>query len=309
VTAVRDEVAKVVVGQDAVVTGLIAALLVPGHVLLEGVPGVAKTLLARALAASLDMRFTRVQFTPDLMPSDVTGQSIYDHQTASFRFREGPVFTNVLLADEVNRTPPKTQAALLEAMEERQVTVDGAARPLPVPFLVLATQNPIEYEGTYPLPEAQLDRFLFKLSVPYLSEQAEREVLTRTNAGLDPHDLATAGVRPVADARLLASARADVTRTRVDPVVQAYIVSLARATRATPSVALGVSTRGAVMLLKAAKAWAWLSGRDFVTPDDVQAVARPTLRHRVKIAAEAELEGVSADGVIEGVLASVPVPR
>jgi MoxR-like ATPase len=309
VAAVRGEVAKVVVGQDAVVSGLIAALLVPGHVLLEGVPGVAKTLLARALAAALDMRFTRVQFTPDLMPADVTGQSIYDHATASFRFREGPAFTNVLLADEINRTPPKTQAALLEAMEERQVTVDGAAKPLPVPFLVLATQNPIEYEGTYPLPEAQLDRFLFKLAVPYLSEEAERQVLARVDAGLNPHDLVSAGVRPVANPELLAAARAEVARTRVDPVVQAYIVALARATRASPSVALGVSTRGATMVLKAAKAWAWLSGREFVTPDDVQAVARPTLRHRVKIAPEAELEGVSSDGVVEGVLASVPVPR
>ena len=307
--AVRDEIAKVVVGQESVVSGLIAALLVPGHVLLEGVPGVAKTLLARALAAALDLQFTRVQFTPDLMPSDVTGQSIYDHQTAGFRFREGPVFTNVLLADEVNRTPPKTQAALLEAMEEHQVTVDGVPRPLPAPFLVLATQNPIEYEGTYPLPEAQLDRFLFKLTVGYPSEAAEREVLARTDAGLDPHDLHSAGLRAVASAGTLARARQEVAATRVDPVVEAYIVALARATREAPSVALGVSTRGAVMLLRAAKAWAWLSGRGFVTPDEVQAVARPALRHRVRIRPEAELEGVSPDGVIDGVLASVPVPR
>ena len=281
--AVRDEVAKVVVGQGPVVSGLMAALLVPGHVLLEGVPGVAKTLLARALAGALDLRFTRVQFTPDLMPSDVTGQSIYDHQTTSFRFREGPVFTNVMLADELNRTPPKTQAALLEAMEERQVSVDGFPRPLPSPFLVLATQNPVEYEGTYPLPEAQLDRFLFKLTVPYPSEAAEREVLARTDAGLDPHDLAAAGLRAVANAEVLASARREVAATRVDPVVQAYVVSLARATREAPSVALGVSTRGAVMLLRAAKAWAWLAGRPFVTPDEVQAVARPALRHRIRI--------------------------
>lgn len=309
VVAVRGEIAKVVVGQDAVVSGLVAALLVPGHVLLEGVPGVAKTLLARALAAALDLRFARVQFTPDLMPSDITGQSIYEHSTAGFRFREGPVFTNVLLADEVNRTPPKTQAALLEAMEERQVSVDGAARPLPVPFIVLATQNPVEYEGTYPLPEAQLDRFLFKLTVPYPSELAEREVLARTDAGLDPHDLRSAGVRAVADASVLASARREAATIRVDPVVQAYIVSLVRATRQAPSVSLGVSTRGAAMLLKAAKAWAWLSGRSFVTPDEVQAVARPTLRHRVRIRPEAELEGVNADAVIDGVLASVPVPR
>jgi MoxR-like ATPase len=309
VKSVRDEVAKAVVGHDSVVSGLIAALLVPGHVLLEGVPGVAKTLLARALAAALDLRFTRVQFTPDLMPSDVTGQSIFDHQSASFRFREGPVFTNVLLADEVNRTPPKTQAALLEAMEERQVTVDGLARPLPVPFLVLATQNPVEYEGTYPLPEAQLDRFLFKLTVPYPSEAAEREVLARTDAGLDPHDLRSAGLRAVANAEVLAAARAEVSAIRVDPVVQAYVVSLVRATRDAPSVALGVSTRGAAMLLRAAKAWAWLGGRGFVTPDEVQAVARPALRHRIKIRPEAELEGVSADGVVEALLATVPVPR
>ena len=309
VNAVRDEMAKVVVGQGPVVSGLMAALLVPGHVLLEGVPGVAKTLLARALAGALDLRFTRVQFTPDMMPSDVTGQSIYDHQTASFRFREGPVFTNVMLADELNRTPPKTQAALLEAMEERQVTVDGVPRPLPAPFLVLATQNPVEYEGTYPLPEAQLDRFLFKLTVPYPSEAAEREVMARTDAGLDPHDLAAAGLRAVANAEVLAAARREVAATGADPVVQSYIVTLARATREAPSVALGVSTRGAAMLLKAAKAWAWLSGRPFVTPDEVQAVARPALRHRIRIRPEAELEGVTADAVIEGVLASVPVPR
>jgi MoxR-like ATPase len=307
--AVRDEISKVVVGQDAVVSGLVAGLLVPGHILLEGVPGVAKTLLARALAASLDLRFTRVQFTPDLMPSDVTGQSIYDHTTAAFRFREGPVFTNIMLADELNRTPPKTQAALLEAMEESQVSVDGQARPLPVPFLVLATQNPVEYEGTYPLPEAQLDRFLFKLTVPYPSEAAEREVLARVNAGLDAHNLAGAGLRAVANADVLGVARREVAAVRVDPAVQAYIVALARATRDTASVILGVSTRGAAMLLRAAKAWAWLSGRTFVTPDDVQAVARPTFRHRLRIRPDAELEGVSADGVVEGILATVPVPR
>ncbi len=307
--AVRDEMAKVVVGQDAVVSGLVAALLVPGHVLLEGVPGVAKTLIARALAAALDLRFTRVQFTPDLMPSDITGQSIYEHTTAAFRFREGPVFTNVLLADEVNRTPPKTQAALLEAMEEGQVSVDGSARALPIPFIVVATQNPVEYEGTYPLPEAQLDRFLFKLTVPYPSEAAEREVLARTDAGLDPHDLRASGMGAVANAEVLASARREAAATRVDPVVQAYIVSLVRATRQAPSVLLGASPRGATMLLKAAKAWAWLSGRGFVTPDEVQAVARPTLRHRIRIRAESELEGVTADAVIDGVLAGVPVPR
>jgi MoxR-like ATPase len=303
------EVAKVVVGQGPVISGLVAALLVPGHVLLEGVPGVAKTLLARTLAASLDLRFARVQFTPDLMPSDVTGQVVYDHPSASFQFRKGPVFTDVLLADELNRTPPKTQAALLESMEERQVSAGGVTYDLPGPFIVLATQNPVEYEGTYPLPEAQLDRFLFKLSVPYPSEGAEREVLARVQGGLDPHNLASVGVGPVAGAGALALARAEVAAIRTDPVVQAYIVDLARATRVSPSVSLGVSTRGALMLMKAAKAWAWLSGRDFVTPDEVQAVARPALRHRLRLRPEAELEGVTADAVLDGILATVPVPR
>jgi MoxR-like ATPase len=307
--AVREEVAKVVVGQDAVVSGVVAALLVPGHVLLEGVPGVAKTLLVKALAAALDLRFRRVQFTPDLMPADVTGQLVYDARSATFRFREGPVFTNVLLADELNRTPPKTQAALLEAMEERQVSVEGEARRLPDPFMVVATQNPVEHEGTYPLPEAQLDRFLFKLAVPYPSAAEESAVLARHDAGLDPHDLTAAGVRPVADAADLARARAEVASLRVAEPVRDYVVALARATREAPAVSLGVSTRGAAMLLHAAKAWAWMCGRSFVTPDDVKAMARPTFRHRIVLRPEVELEGADPDGVLDGLLGSVPVPR
>jgi MoxR-like ATPase len=306
---VRDEVSKVIVGQEPVLSGIVAALLVSGHVLLEGVPGVAKTLLVKALAAALDLQFRRVQFTPDLMPADLTGQLVYEARTATFRFREGPVFTNVLLADELNRTPPKTQAALLEAMEERQVSVDGAPRPLPSPFLVVATQNPVEYEGTYPLPEAQLDRFLFKLAVGYPTAEQESAVLARHDAGLDPHDLAGAGVVPVAGAADLAEARAEVRRLRVEPAVRDYIVALARATRQSPAVRLGVSTRGAAMLLHAAKAWAWLAGRTFVTPDDVKAVARPVFRHRIVLRPEVELEGADADGVLEGLLAAVPVPR
>jgi MoxR-like ATPase len=309
VLALRDEVGKVVVGQDGVLTGLVAALLVRGHVLLEGVPGVAKTLLVKTVAAALDMEFRRVQFTPDLMPSDVTGQMILDAKTSTFRFREGPVFTNVLLADEINRTPPKTQAALLESMEERQVSVEGKARPLPDPFLVVATQNPVEYEGTYPLPEAQLDRFLFKLLVPYPSAEQEQAVLARHDAGLDPHDLAAAGVRRVATAADLAAGRAQIGAIRVESEVQAYIVSLARATRESPSMSLGVSPRGATMLLHASKAWAWLAGREFVTPDEVKAVAKPAFRHRVQLRPEVELEGVTADGVLDGLLATVPVPR
>ncbi len=307
VLGVRDEVAKAVVGQDAVVTGLVVALLVRGHVLLEGVPGVAKTLLVKALATALDLDFKRVQFTPDLMPSDVTGQVILEG--GGFRFRPGPVFTNLLLADEINRTPPKTQAALLEAMEERQVTVEGQARPLPEPFAVVATQNPVEYEGTYPLPEAQLDRFMLKLSVPYPTAEQEQAVLARHHRGMDPHDLQALGLRAVAGPAELAAARAEVAAVEVEDQVQAYIVALVRATRDSPSFTLGASPRGATMLLWAAKAWAWLGARPFVTPDEVKAVAKPALRHRVALRPEVELEGGTADGVLDGVLASVPVPR
>jgi MoxR-like ATPase len=307
--AVRAEVGKAVVGQDAAVTGLVIALLCRGHVLVEGVPGVAKTLLVRALAAALRLEFARVQFTPDLMPGDVTGSLVYDTRTAEFSFREGPVFTQLLLADEINRTPPKTQASLLEAMEERQVTVDGRPRALPEPFVVVATQNPVEYEGTYPLPEAQLDRFLLKLRMPVPARDAELEVLSRHAAGFDPRDLAAAGVRAVAGPDELAAAVAGVRRVAVSPAVQGYIVDLVRATRAAPSLALGVSPRGATALLATSRAWAWLSGRDYATPDDVKALARPTLRHRVQLRPEAELEGVTVDAVLETVLATVPVPR
>jgi MoxR-like ATPase len=305
----RAEIGKAVVGQDATVTGLVIALLCQGHVLLEGVPGVAKTLLIRVLAASLSLDTKRMQFTPDLMPSDVTGSLIFDARTAAFAFREGPVFTNLLLADEINRTPPKTQASLLEAMEERQVSVDGRPRPLPEPFLVAATQNPIEYEGTYPLPEAQLDRFLFKLTVPLPNRDEELGVLRAHHNGFNPRDLTAAGIRPVATAADLAAARQATLRVQVADVVLAYIVDLCRATRTAPSLELGASPRGATGLLNAAKAFAWLSGRGYVTPDDVKAVARPALRHRVRLRHEAELEGVTADSVLDSLLATVPTPR
>jgi MoxR-like ATPase len=307
--SLRVEVAKAVVGQDAAVTGLVIALLCRGHVLLEGVPGVAKTLLVRTLSATLALDTKRVQFTPDLMPGDVTGSLVYDARSAQFSFREGPVFTNLLLADEINRTPPKTQAALLEAMEERQVTVDGAPRPLPEPFIVIATQNPVEYEGTYPLPEAQLDRFLLKLTMPLPAREDEVAVLTRHAEGFDPRDLAGAGVRAVAGPAELAAGRAAVRRVTVAPEVTGYVVDLCRATRTSPSLQLGVSPRGATALLLAARAWAWLSGRDYVTPDDVKALARPALRHRVELRPEAELEGVTAEAVLDGVLGAVPAPR
>jgi MoxR-like ATPase len=305
----RAEVSKVVVGQDSVVTGLVIALLCRGHVLLEGVPGVAKTLMVRTLAASLDLSAKRLQFTPDLMPGDVTGSLVFDSRTAAFEFREGPVFTNLLLADEINRTPPKTQSALLEVMEERQVSVDGVGRPLPEPFIVAATQNPIEYEGTYPLPEAQLDRFLLKLAVPLPSRDEELGVLRAHHNGFDPRDLAGAGVRPVAGAADLAAGRAAAGRVRVAEGVLAYVVDLCRATRTSPSLELGASPRGATALLAAGKAWAWLLGRDYLTPDDVKALARPTLRHRIRLRPEAQLEGVTADAVLDAVLATVPTPR
>jgi MoxR-like ATPase len=263
----------------------------------------------RALAAALSLRSTRVQFTPDLMPGDVTGSLIYDAKTALFKFREGPVFTNLLLADEINRTPPKTQAALLEAMQERQVSVEGAPRRLPEPFLVAATQNPIEYEGTYPLPEAQLDRFLVKLTVPVPGRDDEIGILARHAAGFDPGDLTTAGIQPVAGQAELDAAAAAVCGVRVEPEVAGYIVDLCRATRQSPSLRLGASPRGATALQATSRAWAWLAGRDYVTPDDVKALARPALRHRIQLRPEAELEGASPDGVLEAVLASVPVPR
>ncbi len=307
--SLRAEVGKAVVGQDAAVTGLVIALICRGHVLLEGVPGVAKTLLVRTFCRALDLRTTRVQFTPDLMPGDVTGSLVYDARAAEFSFRPGPVFTNLLLADEINRTPPKTQASLLEAMEERQVSVDGVPRPLPDPFMVAATQNPVEYEGTYPLPEAQLDRFLLKLVMPLPSREDEMTVLTRHATGFDPRDLDAAGVSRVADAADLAAARRAAASLTVGTEIVGYIVDLARATRSSPAVRLGVSPRGATALLAASRAWAWLSGRDYVLPDDVKALARPVLRHRIGLRAEAELEGATADGVLDNVLAAVPVPR
>jgi MoxR-like ATPase len=243
------------------------------------------------------------------MPGDVTGSLIYDTSTGRFEFREGPVFTNLLLADEINRTPPKTQSSLLEAMEERQVSVDGAPRPLPDPFCVIATQNPVEYEGTYPLPEAQLDRFLVKVTMPLPDRDTELRILSAHAAGFDPRDLAGAGVTAVTSAADLKAAADAVRAVHIDPAVLSYIVELARATRAAPSAALGVSPRGATALLATSRAWAWLSGRDFVTPDDVQALARPTFRHRIQLRPEAELEGVTVDSVLDSVLSSVPVPR
>ena len=305
---VRTEVGKAVVGQDGAVTGLIIALLARGHVLLEGVPGVAKTLLVRTLSHALSLDTKRIQFTPDLMPGDVTGSLIYDARAGEFEFRQGPVFTNIMLADEINRTPPKTQSALLEAMEERQVSVDGESLKLPEPFIVAATMNPIAYDGTYTLPEAQLDRFLLKLVLDVPARTDEIEVLRRHAAGFNPRDLAGAGVNAVLGAAELAAAQTAVSRVGSSADVLAYIVDLARATRTSPSVKLGVSPRGTTALLAATKAWAWLNGYNSITPDHVQAMALPVWRHRVQLRPEAELEGVSVDAILRGVLQQVQVP-
>ncbi|MFD2675332.1 AAA family ATPase [Gulosibacter bifidus] len=305
---VRTEVSKAVVGQDAAVEGLVIALLSDGHVLLEGVPGTAKTLLVRTLSQVLALDTKRIQFTPDLMPGDVTGSLVYDNQRGAFEFREGPVFTNLLLADEINRTPPKTQSSLLEAMEERQVSADGVTRPLPDPFMVAATMNPIEYEGTYTLPEAQLDRFMLKLILDLPPRDAELEVLRRHANGFNPRDLAAANVQQAISIDELRQARRDAQAVRVNEAVLAYLVDLARATRQSPSVRMGISPRGATALLRAAKASAYLYGYDAVTPDHVQRMCLSAWRHRIVLQPEAELEGVSADAVLQSIMQQVQVP-
>ncbi|MCT9818733.1 MoxR family ATPase [Microbacterium sp. W1N] len=303
---VRLEVGKAVVGQDGAVTGLLIALLSRGHVLLEGVPGVAKTLLVRSFSRAIGLDTTRIQFTPDLMPGDVTGSLVYDARSGSFEFRAGPVFTNVLLADEINRTPPKTQAALLEAMEERQVSADGTSRALPDPFLVAATQNPVEHEGTYSLPEAQLDRFLLKLVVDAPARDDEIAVLRRHADGFSPRALD--GLQAVVDAEAIRAAQRAAAAVAVSDDVLGYVVDLARATRNAPSVQLGASPRAATALLATAKTWAWLGGYPAITPDHVQTMLVPTWRHRLRLRPEAEIEGVSADAVLASVVQQTRVP-
>jgi MoxR-like ATPase len=301
-----DSVHKVIVGQDETIRLAFMALALRGHILIEGVPGTAKTLLARTVARLIGGSFKRIQFTPDLMPSDIVGTSIFELATSSFRIRLGPIFANVVLADEVNRAPAKTQAALLEAMEERQVTLEGAANALPDPFIVIATQNPVEYEGTYPLPEAELDRFLFKAIVAYPQQPEEAAILRRHDKGR-PQDLVDT-LEPLAGTDLVTS-RDEIERVTVEDSVVGYIVRIVEETRRSGDLVLGASPRAGVHLLHAAKAAAALDGRDFVTPDDVKSLVSPTLRHRVVLKAEAEIEGVDADAALRRVLARLDVPR
>jgi MoxR-like ATPase len=307
--AIRSELRKAIAGQVEVIEQVLVAILANGHVLLEGVPGVAKTLLVRSLAHTLNLQYGRIQFTPDLMPSDVIGTNVFDPKTNDFRLRKGPIFVNILLADEINRTPPKTQAALLEAMEERRVTIDGDPQTLPPPFLVFATQNPIDFEGTYPLPEAQQDRFLMKVLVDYPSQESEIEVLQRHHAGFRPQSLEEAGITPIIDAEALAAMQAEVQKVTVEEKVFTYIYETVKATRNSNDLLVGGSPRAGIALLNCSKALAALRGRDFVIPDDVKMLALPVLRHRVLLRPEAEVEGLNADRVLNSILSAQVVPR
>ena len=308
-TRLRQALDQVVVGQAAIVQQLTIALLTGGHVILEGVPGTGKTLLVKVMARLIEADFRRVQLTPDILPSDILGTNIFDLNTRNFTLKKGPIFTQILLADEINRTPPKTQSALLEAMEEQQVTLDGESLPLSELFWVIATQNSLEFEGTYPLPEAQLDRFLFKLIVPYPDAVAEKRMLLNSEAGFQAKRLDLAKLKPVATVQQILQARQEVSAIAVQDAVLDYLLGVVQKTRQHPDLVLGASPRSAVVWLQASKAQAWLSGRKFVTPDDIKAIAPPLLRHRLILRPEAQLDGVNVDAVIASVLTQVAVPR
>lgn len=305
----RQEAQKVIVGQEELFKLVVVSFFTGGHVLLEGVPGTAKTLVAKTLAMLVSGEFSRVQFTPDLMPSDIVGTSVYDSATNQFNLKRGPVFTNVLLADEINRAPAKTQSALLECMEERQVSIDGVRHELSPPFMVLATQNPVEYEGTYPLPEAQLDRFLFKLHVGYPGREMERQILMNYHEGFDATQLENAGVESVVDKNSLLQCQEEIQAVTVEDAIFDYIVSLAEASRDSPELVLGGSPRASIALLLASKTYAALEGRNYIVPDDVKLLTPHVYRHRILLKPEAEIEGLSADNVIEQLLASAEIPR
>jgi MoxR-like ATPase len=305
----RREVARVIVGQDDAVNQCLIAILARGHVLLEGVPGTAKTLLVRTLAAALGRPSGRVQMTPDLMPSDVIGTYVFHLATNEFTLRQGPLFTSMLLADEINRAPAKTQSALLEAMQELQVTIDGVTHPLDPEFTVFATQNPVEFEGTYPLPEAQLDRFMLKVLIGYPAKAAENELLLRVHRGADPVRIRAQEIRACTSPDEIGRCREEIAAVRAEEAVVAYVGDLVRATRDSPNLILGCSPRAAVMVLQAAKTQAAMTGRDYLTPDDIKTVAVPALRHRVILRPEADIEGLSADDAIRAVLNETPVPR
>ncbi|MBI1762254.1 MAG: MoxR family ATPase [Acidobacteria bacterium] len=306
---IRHEVHKVIVGQDEIIDQIMVCLFAEGHALLEGVPGTAKTLLVKTLARLINAGFNRIQFTPDLMPSDITGTNVFNLSTSQFTLRHGPLFTDILLADEINRTPPKTQAALLEAMEERQVTIDGESHHLSPLFLVLATENPIEYEGTYPLPEAQLDRFLLKILIQYPTHEQELQVVANWQAGFNARKLEAVNLGPLEDPAAIPQCRAYVRQVRVEPGIQNYLVTLVRRTRENPNLLWGASPRASVAMLLSSKALAAMRGRDYVTPDDVRDVARPALRHRLLLRSEAEIDGLTADAVLDEILTAVEVPR